>query len=613
MDSYSKRKNIILFLFFFVGIAFIIKLFSLQVINSSYKRSATRNVVREVVDFPSRGLIYDRNGELLVYNQAVYDLMATPSEIGIFDTVSLCNYLKISKTDFTNELKKAKAYSKFKPTAVVKQVSPSSYALLQEKMYKYPGFYFQTRTLRNYSHNIAAHVLGYIGEVDQMAINKDPYYRMGDYVGINGIEGAYENELRGKKGVSLFLVDVHNRVKGSYNNGLLDTVSIKGNNLITTLDWKLQEYGELLMSNKAGSIVAIEPSTGEILTLVSSPSYKPDILVGRNRIENFPKLLNDTLLPLFNRATSAQYPPGSTFKMLHGLIALQEDAITSSSAFSCNGGLHIGNFHQACHHHQSFSLNSAISASCNAYFSQVFRRVLDAKKYNSPKEGYEAWRNHVLSFGFGNRVSIEFNEEAKGFIPTSEYYDKKTFKGTKWRSLSVVSLAIGQGEIQTTPIQMANYAAIIANRGFYYPPHVVKKIEGKEINDEFLKKKNTSVDRINFELILDGMEGVFTGGTASNCNIPGIKACGKTGTAQNSGVDHSTFIAFAPRENPKIAIAVYVENGKWGNLYAGPIASLMIEKYLNDSIQPSRKGLETKMIESNLLYPYLPNYIKYYK
>ncbi len=613
MDSYSKRKNIILLIFVVIGAIFIVRLFTIQVINSSYKKSATKNVLREVVDFPSRGLIFDRNGELLVYNQAVYDLMATPREVGVFDTTSLCNYLKIPKSEFISEFKKAKSYSKFKPSAIIKQVSPDCYALLQEKMYKYPGFYFQTRTLRNYSHNIASHVLGYIGEVNQNMIDKDVYYRMGDYVGISGIEGAYEKELRGKKGVRLFLVDVHNRVKGAYNEGRLDSASLKGNNLTSTLDWSLQEYGELLMSNKSGSIVAIEPSTGEILSLVSSPSYKPESLVGRKRIENFPKLLADTLLPLFNRATSAQYPPGSTFKMLHGLIGLQEGAITTSSQFSCNGGYHVGNFHQACHHHQSFSLNNAISASCNAFFSQVFRRILDSKKYNSPKEGYNEWRKHVLSFGFGERVSFEFSEETKGFIPTSEYYDKKTFNSSKWRSLSVVSLAIGQGEIQTTPLQMANYAAILANRGYYYTPHVVKKIENKEIDARLVQKNHTTVDRINFELIMDGMEGVITGGTASNCNIPGISVCGKTGTAQNSGVDHSTFIAFAPRENPKIAIAVYVENGKWGNLYAGPIATLMIEKYLKDSIQPSRQWLETKMIESNLLYPDLPNFIKYYK
>ncbi len=612
MDSYSKRKNIINLIFFLVGGIFIIKLFFLQVINKSYKQSATKNVVREVVEFPSRGLIYDRNGELLVYNQSVYDLLAVPAEIGVFDTTTLCSILKVSKEDFKAEFRKAKSRSRIKPSPVVKQVSPESYAMLQEKMYKYQGFYFQTRILRNYSHNSSAHVLGYIGEVNQSRMEKDPYYEMGDYIGINGIEGAYEDVLRGHKGVRLYLVDVHNRVKGAYENGRLDTSSVKGKNLVSTLDYKLQEYGELLMQNKAGSIVAIEPATGEILALLSSPTYKPELLVGRSRIENFPILLKDETLPLFNRAMGAQYPPGSTFKMLHGLIALQEKVITPSSSFACNHGYTVGKFHQACHHNQSFTLTPSITQSCNAYYSQVFRRVLDSRHFQNPKEGYDAWRKHTLSFGFGDKVSLEFNEEAKGFIPESDYYDKRTFKGGKWHSLSLVSLAIGQGEIQTTPLQMANYTAILANRGYYYPPHVVKEIEDSQINPEFKERKFTSVDDINFEYILDGMEGVVSGGTASSSKIPGIVMCGKTGTAQNPhGADHSTFIAFAPRVNPKIAIAVYVENGQWGNLYAAPIASLMIEKYLTDTIQPSRQSLETRMIETNLLYPDLPNYIKY--
>jgi penicillin-binding protein 2 len=614
VDSYSKRKNIIILIFFVVGIIFVIRLFFLQVVNSTYKRSATKNVLREVVEFPSRGLIYDRNGKLLVYNQSVYDLMATPREIGRFDTTTLCNIIDVPKSVLIDELKKARQYSTYKPSVVVKLIPPARYALLKEKMFKYPGFYLQTRIIRNYSFNGAAHVLGYIGEVNQTMIEKDPYYNSGDYIGISGIEKAYEKELRGRKGVSLYLVDVHNRLKGEYENGRMDTSAVKGLDLKTSLDKDLQEYGEMLMQNKAGSIVAIEPSTGEILALVSSPAYPPEEMVGRNRMINFPKLLADTLLPLYNRAVQAQYPPGSTIKMMHGLIALQENAINPGTSYYCAHGYHVGNFSQACHHQQAFDLNGAISASCNAYFSQTFRDLLESPQFKSIKTGYEVWRNHALSFGFGDKVSLEFDEESKGFIPPSDYYEKRVFKNSRWRVLPIISLAIGQGEIQTTPIQMANYMAILANRGYYYPPHVVKEIEKSQINPEFTVKHYTTVRASEFEKILDGMEGVLTGGTATIANIPGIRMCGKTGTAQNPhGPDHSTFVAFAPRNNPMIAIAVYVENGKWGNLYAAPIASLMVEKYINDSIQPSRKWLESSMLETNLLYPDLPNFIKYYK
>lgn len=614
MDSYSKRKSIVVFLFLGVGIIFIIRLFYLQVIDKTYKRSADKNVIREVVDFPSRGLIYDRNGELLVYNQAVYDLMVTPRELITFDTISLCAIVDISKEVFIAELKKAKQYSYFRPSVVVKQINPANYALLKEKMYKYPGFYLQTRTLRNYTYNSAAHVLGYIGEVNNNHIEKDQYYRSGDYIGISGIEKAYENQLRGRKGISLYLVDVHNRLKGSYDEGRKDTIAVKGLDIVSTIDHELQAYGELLMANKAGSIVVIEPSTGEIISLISSPAYMPEEMIGRNRQKNFPRLLNDPLLPLFNRAIKAQYPPGSTFKMLMALIGLQEGSITPSTTYYCSHGFRVGNFKQACHHEGGFSLTPSISHSCNAYYSHLFKNLLEMKKYGGVKNGYEVWRNHALSFGFGSRISPEFEEEKRGFIPDSEYYQKRVFKNAKWRALPIISLAIGQGEIQATPLQMANYTAILANRGHYFTPHVVREVGGQPANPSFLIKNHTTIDKIYFEKILDGMEAVVTGGTATIANIPGITMCGKTGTAQNPhGPDHSTFIAFAPREDPKIAIAVYVENGKWGNLYAAPIASLMIEKYINDSIQPGRKWLETRMLETNLLYPDQPNFIKYYQ
>lgn len=615
MDSNSKQKNIIILLFLIIGFVFIIRLFSLQVLNKTYKHSATKNVLREVIEFPSRGLIYDRHGELLVYNQASYDLLITPRETTEFDTTLLCSLLDINKENFIKEIKKARNYSRYRPSIVVKQISPDKYALLQEKMYKFPGFYFHTRTLRSYKHSIAAHVLGYVSEVNNSAIRNDHYYRPGDYIGITGIEQAYEKELRGEKGVRFFLVDVHNRVMGSYENGRLDTSSVKGKNIYTTIDWQLQSYGEELMGNKAGSIVAIEPSTGEILTMVSSPSYNPEQLVGRKRIKNYPRLVADTLLPLFNRAIRAQYPPGSTFKMVHALIGLHENIITPNTRFHCAMGYHVGNFSMGCHHNRDFKLSGSIAQSCNAYYANVFRYILDAPKFGGTKKGYEAWREHVVSFGFSKKVTPELKNELKGFIPTSDYFQNNLFKYSRWRSLPIVSLAIGQGEILTTPVQMANYAAVLANRGYFIMPHFMKLVEDGDINPAFKEKHYTTIDTVHFEKIVEGMEWVMDEkkeGTATIARIPGITMCGKTGTAENPhGPEHSTFIAFAPKENPVIAIAVYVEKGKWGSLYAAPIASLLVEKYISGKIQDSRKKLEEQMKAANLLYPDKPNFISY--
>lgn len=615
MDSYSKRKYIVILIFLLVGIAYILRLFSLQVVDSTYKKTATKNILREVVDYPSRGLIYDRNGKLLVYNQAAYDLLATPREVGVFDTLQLCSILNVEVESFRAELIKARRYSSYKPSVIVKQIAPERYALLQEKMYKYPGFYFQPRTLRKYTHNTAAHVLGYVGEVSQQVIDKDAYYQAGDYYGITGIEKSYEEQIRGVKGASFFLVDVHNRVKGSYESGRMDKKPERGSDVVSTIDLQLQLYGERLMQNKAGSIVAIEPSTGEILALVSSPGYQPDDLVGRKRIENFPRLVADTLLPLYNRALRAQYPPGSTFKMLNALIALQEGVINSQTRFMCNHGYHVGSFSQGCHHNQEFSLTPSIAQSCNAYYAYTFRRILEAPHIGDVKLGYERWREHVVSFGFSKSLCPEFGEELKGFIPESEYYQRRVFPYSRWRALPLISLAIGQGEIQMTPMQMANYTAILANRGFYITPHVVKQVGDHPVDQQLLERHYTSIDTIHFEKILDGMENVMSfehHGTASASAIPGIAFCGKTGTAENPhGADHSTFIAFAPRENPVIALAVYVENGKWGSTYAAPIASLLIEKYINGSIQKSRLRVEQNMLNANLLFPDQPGYIKY--
>lgn len=607
METLSQRRYVIGGIILIVGLIFIVKLFRLQVLSPTYKQYATNNVVRKIVHYPSRGLIYDRNGELLVINKAAYDLLITPREVSLFDTTSLCNILNISKDDLEDEISKAKKYSNYKPSIIIKQISPKTYAYLQEQLFKYPGFYIQPRTLREYPRKIASHVLGYVGEVGQQLIQNDKYYQAGDYTGISGIEKAYEHELRGTKGVKYLLVDVHSRVKGSYSEGRSDELSVLGKNITATIDSDLQEYAELLLKNKIGSVVAIEPSTGEVLALVSTPNYDPNLLVGRERSTNYVKLLSDSLKPIFNRALMARYPPGSTFKMVNALIALNEEVISPYTEFTCEYGYHVGSFSQRCHHDQSFRLTGSIAQSCNAYYCFVFRYILEKPLFEGVRNGYDKWRKSVLSFGFGARLGIDFVNENSGFVPTSEYYEEHVFKGSRWRALPIISLAIGQGELGVTPLQMANYAAIIANRGYYYTPHIVKSIDGQEeINARFSEKRTTIIDDEHFEKVIDGMERALDpGGTAWRSKIPGISMCGKTGSAQNPPyAAHSVFMAFAPRENPKIAISVYIENGGEGAYYAAPIASLMVEKYLNNSISIGRKNLEKNMLETALLNPF---------
>ncbi|RKD86173.1 penicillin-binding protein 2 [Mangrovibacterium diazotrophicum] len=607
MDKYAKRKYILGAIFVLVALIFIFRLFSLQVLDSSYKQYATKNVLRKVINYPARGLIYDRNGELLVYNKAAYDLLVTPREVSAFDTTQLCSILKIEKNVLVEELRKAKKYSRYKPSVIVKQLSPEMYAMLQEKLYKYPGFFVQTRTLREYAHPIAAHMLGYVGEVNQSQINKDPYYEQGDYIGITGIERAYEKELRGHKGVNFFLVDVHNRLKGAYNDGNSDTAAVLGNNLTTTIDAKLQAYCELLMQNKRGAVVAIEPKTGEILCFYSGPDYDANLLVGRERSKNYQMLLNDTLKPLTNRAISAAYSPGSTFKTLNALIALEEGAITENTSVTCYGK--ASSPIRCTHNHESpIRLQGGIRESCNPYFWNTFKSTIN--KYPTAEEGYNNWREHILSFGLGQTLGTEFYGESAGNIPQSSYYDR-FFGKKRWNALTVRSLSIGQGEIIVTPLQMANMVSVIANRGYYIDPHIVKSVTDpeNEVHPLEFARKDAMVHPEYFEPVIDGMlQVVDQTNTRYTAHVEGIEICGKTGTIQNShGSDHSAFIAFAPKDNPQIAIAAYVENGVWGARYAAPIASLMIEKYLNDSIgAPNRIALEKKMIEANLLNPNQP-------
>jgi len=606
MDQFYLRKYIISGLILLTIIIFLVRLFLIQVVDNQYKLSAENNVIRQEMQYPARGLIFDRNGKLLVSNEAAYDIMFNPRNSQPFDTADFCNILDISREQVKERINKAKAYSSYKPSVFLKQISSKTYAILQEKMYSFPSFFVQPRPIRYYTDTIAAHILGYVGEVDKRTIEKDFYFEMGDYIGISGIEKAYDTELRGEKGVRLYLVDVHNRIKGTYKDGRYDTPARVGDNLITTIDADLQKYGEKLMQRKIGGIVAIEPSSGELLSMVSSPAYNPDLLVGRKRTRNFTKLSRDTLEPLFNRAVMAQYPPGSTFKVINGLIALNEKVIRPETKFECSLGYYAGGIKVGCHRHDSpLDLVRAVQNSCNSYFIHTFRRILDRTNHGTIQESYTNWRNHVTSFGFGKRLEVDLPNEVKGIIPTYKFYNN-VYGERGWSSLTLYSLAIGQGEISTTPLQMANIAAAIANRGFYYTPHIIINIEGKpDIDEEYKEPIHTSIDSSDFEPIIEGMDLAVNGGwdsgsTAWRARMQDITICGKTGTAENPhGEDHSIFIAFAPRENPEIAISVYVENGGYGNYWAAPIARLMIEKYLKDTI--SRPDLEKYVLDVNLL------------
>jgi len=588
-DRYTNRRLFFLSVIMLIGIIMIVKLFILQVVDKSYRMSAENNVIRRVTQYPARGLIYDRNNKLLVYNQAAYDLMVIPGQMTSIDTVSLCSILGISKESFGARLKEAKSFSRYAPSVFLKMVSAETYAQLQESLYQYPGFFVQTRTLRKYTYPSASHVLGYVSEVDPSDLESDPYYTMGDYIGRSGVEESYEKELRGNKGVKRFLVDVHNRIKGSYQNGRYDSVPGPGKDIRLSLDIDLQMYGEKLLSGKNGSIVALEPKTGEVLALISAPYYDPSLLVGRIRSDNFRKLQVDTLKPLFNRALMASYPPGSTFKPVNGLIALHEGVVSETSEYFCDNGYYAPGIHVGCHHFNSFNLTHAIMASCNAYFCNAFRKTLENPRYNSIAEAYSAWRSYLEEFGFGSKLGIDFKNELSGFVPKPDYYNRYYGEGN-WKALTVLSLSIGQGELGTTPLQMANMTAAIANRGYYYTPHIVKSVDntGELVDPKFSEKHKISIDSATFEPIVEGMRLVVNGdehATARWVALRDIEVCGKTGTAENPhGEDHSIFVAFAPAEDPQIAIAVYVEGTGFGSTYAAPAATLMIEKYLKGKI-----------------------------
>jgi len=600
---YENRKFIILGFFLLTGIVFIFRLFYVQVLVEKYILSANNNVLRYITQYPARGLIYDRNGKLLVCNEAAYDMMVIPNQVKRMDTIEFCRLLNIGKEEFRDRLKLARNYSSYKPSVFETQINRENFGALQEKMFMFPGFFVQPRTLRRYNYPVAAHMLGYVGEASPSIIDANPYYKPGDHIGISGIEKSYEEILRGQKGMKLRVVDVHNRDMGSFQNGQYDTLSSPGTDLWSSIDADLQQLGELLMQNKKGSIVAIEPSSGEVLCLVSSPAYDPNLLVGRIRNTNFSMLAADSInIPLFNRALMATYPPGSTFKTVNALVGLQVGVLSPGTRYGCPGGFAIGNGHVVgCHSHAGpLDLVESIQYSCNTYYCRVFKSILEKDGFYSTEKDYNIWRNHILSFGMGKKIGLDLPSELSGNIPSSNYYDKYYGKN-RWRSLTVISLAIGQGEILVTPVQLANVTAVIANRGYYIIPHVIRGVgKPSSVNRIFMEKNYCTVDPKYFDIVVEGMERVVLAGTATNAKLDSIAVCAKTGTAQNPhGDNHSIFIAFAPKENPRIALSVIVENAGWGSSWAAPIASLMIEQYLKGAVK--REELKKRMTDGNLI------------
>jgi len=606
------RKLLLFSIIVVVGVTFIARLFYLQVYSSKAYDLYEDNAIRKVFHYPKRGYVYDRNGELLVANQPSYDVMIIPREVEPLDTLEFCSLLKITKEDFIKNFEKNYRYSPRIPQVFLPHLSKEDYAVLSEKMRKYTGFYIQKRSLRDYQTTIGANVLGYIAEANQNEIDSDPYYQMGDLIGKQGIETSYEKDLRGVKGVKFIQKDRFNRDIGPYKDGLFDTIPTAGHDVTVSIDAQLQAYGELLMQNKVGGIVAIEPSTGEILSLVSAPSYNPNLLVGRERSRNYTKLNNDSIhLPLIDKGLLRMHEPGSPFKSLIALTALQEGVLNPNTTVTCHHGYVYGRNGRkmACHCGGGVrNLNSGIAQSCNAYFATAYRKTIE--KYDDASHAMDVWSNHIKSFGLGDFLGYDLTIGKKGNIPDGAYYDK-WYPDFKWQATTTLSNAIGQGEVLVTPIQLANMTAAIANRGYYYTPHIIKSIEGKTIDSAYTTKHYTTIDKRHFEPVIQGLFDVYNKGTASFLQVPGIEICGKTGTAENftkiDGVrtqltDHSIFIAFAPKDNPKIAIAVLVENGYFGARFAGRIASLMIEKYIKGSI--TRTDLEKWIIERTLEHEY---------
>ena len=575
-----------------IVVVYIIRLFMLQLSSDDYKKSADSNAFLKRIDFPSRGVITDRHGKLLVFNQPSYDIMVVMNEMGDhLDTLEFCQTLNISRQEFDSRMATIKdrnrnpGYSRFTQQLFLTQLSDKDFSIFQEKMYRFPGFYVQRRSIRQYQYPYAAHVLGDVAEVSPAEVEADDYYQPGDYIGKLGVERSYERQLRGEKGVKILLRDAHGRIQGSYQNGALDRRPKPGKNLTLALDFDLQALGERLMQNKIGSIVAIEPSTGEILCMVSSPTYDPRLMVGRQRSKNHLELSRNAWKPLLNRSIMGQYPPGSTFKTTQGLTFMNEGIIhPTQTAYPCGHGFNYKGLHVGCHGHASpLSLVPALSTSCNGYFCWGLFYMLSAKsKYGSVQKAMNTWRDYMVSMGFGYRLGVDLPGEKRGLIPNAQFYDN-AYKGS-WNGLTVISIAIGQGEVNATPLQIANLGATIANRGWYYVPHVVKKVQGEPLDTTFTRKHHSKAGRNAYDYVVKGMRASALGGTCHELARYDFEACGKTGTAQNRGHDHSVFMGFAPMDNPKIAVAVYVENGGWGATFGVPIGGLIMEQYIHGKL-----------------------------
>ena len=585
--KYEYRKFVIGGIALIIVLCYTARLAFLQLSDGEYKTKADSNAFLNNVIFPTRGVIYDRNGELLVFNQPAYDIMVVMQEVEDLDTLDFCHTLNITPEEFDSrmatikDLSKNPGYSTYTQQLFIPQIPAEEFSVLQEKLFRYRGFYIRERTIRRYATDHCAHVLGDVAEVSPQDIERDPYYEPGDYIGKQGVERSYEKELRGVKGVEVLLRDVRGRIQGHYQNGASDRRPIPGKDLTLSIDARLQALGERLMEGKMGAIVAIEPSTGEVLCMVSSPSYDPHRMEGKQRGKQMLEMQRDPMKPMLNRALSGTYPPGSTCKTSQGLTILQDGSITPSTANPCAHGFHFGRLKLGCHSHGSpLPLEPAIATSCNAYFCWgLYHMFGNRKRYSTTQEAMTTWKDYMVSMGFGYKLGIDLPGEARGMIPNADYYDRRL--GKSWSALTVISISIGQGEVTLTPLQIANLGATIANRGYYVTPHIVKRIQDGSIADSLKAKHYTKVDRKNYEHIVAGMRRAVTGGTCRSANSPDYEVCGKTGTAQNRGHDHSVFMGFAPMRDPKIAIAVYVENGGFGATYGVPIGALMMEQYIN--------------------------------
>ncbi|MDO4958483.1 MAG: penicillin-binding protein 2 [Prevotellaceae bacterium] len=603
------RKYVIGGIAVVIVIVYIVRLFALQIMSDDYRKSADSNAFLKKIEYPSRGVISDRKGELLVYNQPAYDIMVVMNEAkDRLDTMEFCQALGISKSYFIkrmNDIKdrnKNPGYSRFTQQLFMAQLSNKDFSVFREKLFRFPGFYIQQRSIRQYQYPYAAHVLGDVAEVSESDIENDDYYQAGDFIGKLGIERYYEKQLRGEKGVQILLRDAHGRIQGKYQDGKYDSRPVAGKDLTLSIDIKLQAFGERLLEGKIGSIVAIEPATGEVLCMVSSPTYDPRLMVGRQRGKNHRILSANVWKPLLNRSIMGQYPPGSTFKTSQALTYMTEGIISPGTAFSCAHGFSFKGLHVGCHGHGSpLAIVDALSTSCNAYFCWgLYYMIGNRKKYHSAANAMNVWRDYMVSMGFGYKLGIDLPGEKRGLIPNGDYYNN-AYKGS-WNGLTVISISIGQGEVNLTPLQIANLGATIANRGYYITPHVVKKIRGEELDSTLTQRHWTKANRSSYDWVVAGMRSSVVKGTCKAANRSDYLVCGKTGTAQNRGQDHSVFMGFAPMDNPKIAIAVYVENGGFGADYGVPIGSLMIEQYINGKLAPSSEAKASEFQHRRIAY-----------